>query len=187
MQILEQYDVLNREEILMSLFMERGPKFLCKYLGLESVHSAEWKIVFDYLVLDKNVLFALAKRYNDHFCDLYEANGPAKMREILGVKLRKYDFIWQPIHDMVGIAQGALVKFVFNARFSLSDEMKVYGAEKLRERLQIDHTRYNETWERVLDVLLQHQVQSYVSATNSERLMSIFISQMNLRRPHAKL
>lgn len=171
----------------MGLFMERGPKFLCNYLGFESVRSKEWQIVFDYFVLEKNVLFALVKRYDEHFQQLYENFGPLKIREILGIKLKKYDFIWLPIHDLIGVAKGSLAKYVFNNRFSLSKEMKVYGSERVRDNLGIVSQKYDQVWKEILDLLLDHEVEFYLETVNSERLLDTFTAQMNLRRGHIAL
>lgn len=186
-QILHQYKVISRENALLALFMEKGPKFLCNYLGLESTQCEEWEVIFDYLVIDRNALFALSKRYYEHFLSLYENNGPKALRAILGVKTRKYDAIWQPIHDLFGIAEEGILKYVHNSRFSLSREIEIYGSDKVRENLEIDHQRYSQTWEQVLDILLNHHTEQYLSNTNVDRLMGVFVAQMNLRRAHSGL
>lgn len=186
-EILQEYDIVEREQFLMGLFMENGPKFLCKYLGLESTKSKEWQIVFDYFVLEKNVMFALVKRYYHHFQEMYANFGPQKVRDILGIKLRKYDAVWLPVHDLIGVGEECLQKYVHNNRFSLSKQLQVYGGERIREDLGILPRKYDGVWEQILDILRHHTVQQYMTTVDSERLLSVFTAQMNLRRDHVAL
>lgn len=182
--ILLKYEVFERENEFEKIFMEEGPQALCEKLGIYSTEDPEWQAIFEYFVLNKNILAGLVKRYIHHFKELYEENGPTKVREILWIHSPRYDVIWRPLHDLIGVAEGSLLNYVYNNRFSLNRRFQVYGAERLREYLELEGNSYDGTWEKALDIMLQTTTAGYFSERTVDDALKFFSVNYSDRRMH---
>jgi len=186
-EILLKYSIFEREEELEELLSDHGPKRLCEHLGIDSLNNPEFEHIFDYFVIERNFLARLVKRYLNHFKELYEEHGPTDVRKLLWIDKGKYNAIWRPIHDLIGIAEGALLNYVYNNRFSLSRRLHVFGGDDLREYLEMKGKNYAETWRQVLDILLQTVTAGYFNERIFDDAMKVFVLAMNDRRQHVSL
>jgi hypothetical protein len=151
MEILKA-DVENREEELITVFIQQGPEAVRLRTG--AVGDEQWRAVFDRLVLNGNALMRCVKSFMPFFVQMVVRHGPAVLREIFDIRNRKYDCVFEQLFDLVAVGNGALYDYVYMHRDALIEMIKRGDAGDLRKSLCPYSAKYDEVWEKILRMLL---------------------------------
>ncbi|MBU1152258.1 hypothetical protein KJ632_05560 [Patescibacteria group bacterium] len=148
--LLQRY-ALGREAELIEAYILNGPTAL---KVAEGFSPEQWQVIFDYLVFEHNLLYKTVLNSDDFFIDEYVKSGMAHVREILDVVDNKYNLIWEICKDYIMISQDGLYAHVFEHRNRYMTAFKARGGDFVRKVLGIWDLKYTQSWERVLDILL---------------------------------
>lgn len=178
--ILERY-VRGREDSLIESYILTGPSELKEKIGFE---ESEWKVIFDHLIFEKNLLSKTINHTLDFFLDNYVKQGMSHVRDILAVDDEKYDAIWTISFDFLAIAHEGLLYHVMHHRDRYANTFKVRGGEFVRKVLGIWDGKYDEHWGKVLDLLLNTTCEDMFNDQNFEHGLRAFSYHMNGKRTH---
>lgn len=183
--ILERY-AFSRESVLTDKYIANGPTDLREELGIS---EAEWKVIFDYLVFDHNLLFKAVAANTEFFLDMYIKNGIGHLRDVLDISDVSYDLICEVVFDFVAISKEGLYYHVLENRDRYMLAFKTRGGDFVRSLLGISKSKYDENWAAILDILLHAVCDSLFSGQTLEhglRAFSCLMNGMRIHRPLAK-
>lgn len=181
--VIERY-VRGKESELVEAYILDGPMALKLAKGFS---EEEWRVVFDYLVINHGLLYKCVVQNVDFFMDEYVKHGMAHLREMFDVQDEKYDFVARQLFDFLAIASDGLSQHVLQHRDRYMIAMKARGAEFVRKVLGIWSDKYDESWEKVLNILLHAVCDAIFTETTYERGLETFCRMMNGMRDHRAL
>lgn len=181
--LIERY-VKGKEDDLIDQYISHGPSDLKKELG---VTDEEWTIIFDYLVVEKNLIYKCVMRNSDFFTDIYVKFGASHVRKVLEISVRKYDIFWEASFDFIAIANEGLYLHVLENRGKYMIALKARGADYVRKVLGIWKPKYEENWARILNLLLHAVCDGIFSNMTFEHGLKSFSMIMNSVREHRRI
>lgn len=178
--VLERY-VVSRESDLISMYIADGPTEMREKLAL---NDAEWLIIFDHLVFQHNLLFKALIKNVDFFKDLYIKHGMAHIREIMDVLDEKYDPMVTLLFDFIAVAHGGLAFHVMEHRDRYVEALWDHGGDFVRNVLYLADEKYEESWAKVLDILLHATCEDICDKYAFDNALKAFSSMANSMREH---
>lgn len=178
--LIERY-AKGKEDDLIDRFVGDGPTKIMEELDLS---EDSWKVIFDYLVFEKNLLFKCVTRNVDFFIDEYIKYGISHVREIFGAVDEKYDMVFEAVFDFIVISNDALYMHVMEHRDRYTTALKARGADFVRKVLGVWPEKYSENWQKVLDLLLHAVCDAIFSETTYEHGLVAFSRIFNNVREH---
>lgn len=178
--VLARY-VAGNEDSLIERYIVDGPSKLREDLGLK---VAEWLVVFDYLVFEKNLLYKCITNNMDFFVDIYVKFGAAHVKEVLEIVDDKYSVVWEMLFDFIAISNDSLYFHVMEHRDKYVTALKARGSEFVRKVLGIWKPKYEDNWAKVLDFLLNAVCDAIFSEQTFEHGLRAFSLIMNGTREH---
>jgi hypothetical protein len=179
-QLVDLY-ARGKEEDLIEVYIVAGPTELMKTLGL---NKTEWKVIFDYLVFESDLLFKCVSRNVDFFVDLYVKYGMKHVREILGIEESKYELVVDDLFKVIAIANEGLYLNVLQNRNKYTLALKARGADFLRRILGVSDEKYDAAWEKVLNILLNAVCDGIFTQRTLDHGLEHFAMMMNGLREH---
>lgn len=174
----------DKEDELIRKYIVLGPLKLKEEISL---NEEEFKVVFDYLVFENNLLYKCVVANTDFFLDQYVRYGMAHLRDMLGVLDEQYDRVCEVIFDFLVISNDGLLLHVIEHREKYLDSLHEYGSDFVRKILGIAGAKYCENWEKVLDFLLQSVVKNIVSEKTFEQGINAFTMIYNGAREQRRI
>lgn len=151
-QLDELKSALQRHEGgMMEVFMKEGPEVLRSRLGVKSDH--DWKLIFDYLVRQKNVLERCATDYISFFKDLVIKNGPAALKRIFKIEGNEYHLAFERLMDHVAVSHGAIYRHVMDNKHVFAGRIMNGESRMIRADLCITDKKYDSLWLEILELL----------------------------------
>ena len=181
--LIERY-VVGRESALIKQFIADGPTKMRVGLGLD---DAQWLVIFDHLVFQHNLPFKVIIKNIDFFSDLYVKHGLANVREVLDVVDEKYDVMVELVFDFLAIAHGGLIYHVVEHRDKYVEAMWEHGGDFVRNVLYISADKYEESWAKVLDILLHATCEDICDKYAFENALRAFSGMANSMREHRRI
>lgn len=148
--ILYKY-VFGKEKNLIESYIVDGPKAIQEKFDISDEH---WKVVFNHLVFVENVLYKCVIQNFEFFTQEYIKHGMAHVRDMLDVVDESYDGAWIVVFDLIVISCDGISYHVMEHRDRYVDALMEHGSDFIRKILGISHERYEETWAKSLDILL---------------------------------
>lgn len=148
--VLHKY-VFGKEKAIIESYISDGPIALKEKM---SITDNEWQVVFDHLVFSENLLYKCIVQNFEFFTQEYIAHGVAHLREMMDVVDEKYDNVWTVVFDFVAISCDGINYHVVEHRERYVDALMEHGTDFIRKVLCISHCRYEDTWAKILDILL---------------------------------
>jgi hypothetical protein len=177
------YKILNGYgSKLLNLYIEKGPSELREKLGIQS--DDVWKIVFHYLVREKEAVKHCVRMHSEYIHELFAEKGPNMIRKVFEITEEIFDDEWEYVMDYVGISRGALYEYVSENKEKFRDLIYNGRSSKIRETLCIDKEKYNRTWETILDMLLECVATDVYTYNMYEQGISMFTRFYNEGRKH---
>ncbi len=174
----------GRENSLVTRYIEDGPTVLKGELGLS---DSQWKVVFDHLVFNFNLLENVVVAGLDFFIDGYVKHGFSFVRDILNVEGSGYDEVCGTLFDLLAIKNGGLRYHVIENRDAYMTALESREAGFVRTVLGLSGEKYDEHWEEVLNLLLNGFCEDVFSSGNLEYGMKFFCGLVNSSREHRPL
>ncbi|MBI5754298.1 hypothetical protein HZA40_04110 [Candidatus Peregrinibacteria bacterium] len=171
----------GREAKLIGRYIADGPTTLKEELELSDI---EWRIIFDYLVFEHNLLYKTVLRASDFFQDNYVKYGMAHVRDIMNVSDDKYNLAMEVVFDFLAIANDGLYYHVLQHRDRYMIAFKARGGDFVRRILGIWKPKYEENWARILDLLLHSVCDDIFDERNFDEGLKAFSLMMNANRIH---
>lgn len=178
--LLERY-VRGREAKLIDRYIADGPTALKEEMELS---EDQWKVIFDYLVFEQNLLYKTVVQAKDFFLDNYVKHGMAHVREIMNVVDDSYNLSLEIVFDFLAIANDGLYYHVLQNRDRYTVAFKARGGDFVRKVLGIWKEKYEENWARILDLLLHSVCDDVFDETNFDYGLKAFSAMMNVTRVH---
>ena len=178
--VLERY-ARGKESELIEEYIADGPTILKEKRGFT---DDEWTVIFDYLVFDNNLLYKCVLQSLDFFTESYVKHGWAHVREVLAVEDEKYNEIWRPIFDFLAIANDGLCYHMMEHRDRYMVAFRARGGDFVRKVLGIWEDKYDESWEKILDILLHAVCDAIYTENTFERGLESFTRMVNGVRIH---
>lgn len=175
----------GREEQCMIIFVEKGPEELKKMLRL--TRDTDWKIVFDYLVFQKDLLKICVRQFMDFFRELVADQGPHALRKILGIEDKAYDGVFEYIFDLVAISSGALFDFVARHRKDFLSQIHQNKGQNIRNTLGIHKKKYDAIWQQIVELLYDEFQRENIDQRILGQGIASFDLMMNILRKHRSL
>lgn len=179
-QILERF-AHGREDDLIERYIADGPTELKEKLGFA---DAAWRVVFDYLVFEHNLLYKTVMNSADFFVDSYIKHGMTHVRDILDVNDLRYDLMWDLVFDFVAISREGLYYHVLENRDKYLVAFRARGGDFVRKVLGVWKEKYEENWLKVLDFLLNAACDGIFSEQTFEHGLRSFSYMINGSRDH---
>jgi hypothetical protein len=176
--------VKGKEDALIEAYIMAGPTATKVSMG---VSAAEWEVVFDYLVFEHNMLYKAVTDSGDFFIDAFVKFGMSHVREILDAKDAKYDSVIEQIFDFIAISNDALYAHVLQHRSKYMTAFRARGGDFTRKVLGIWKEKYDENWERILNVLLNACCDAIFTQNTFEHGLKAFSMIVNGEREHRPL
>lgn len=178
--LIERYG-RGREDALVNLYIQDGPTQLQENLDLT---DEEWRVLFDYLVFEHNLLYKAVTHSLDFFLEAYIKHGGVHVRGILDVEEENYDEIWRVCFDFMAISHEGLYYHVLENRERYIIGFKARGGDFVRSVLGIWHPKYEENWLKILDLLLHGVCDGIFSERTFEQGTMAFAYLINGSREH---
>lgn len=170
----------GQEEHFIKLFLEEGPVLLRQKLHLQE--ESDWKVFFDHLIFKHNLVAICVLRFKEFFINLVQENGPQELRKVLGIVEPTYDQIFEKIFDFICISTGAILDYVGLNREKFLEEIRNGKGENIRENLRLQGSKYDHTWQLILDRLFVNFEQDLISERLLDQSMQSFAYLMNTLR-----
>jgi hypothetical protein len=168
--VIDQYVKGNADELIYKYILN-GPTVLKE---LMKIKEEEWRVVFDYLVFEKNLLYKCVADNRDFFIEKYIKFGTSHVRDVLDILDEKYDSIWEVLFDFIAISNDGLYYHVLEHRNRYISALKTRGADFVRKVLGISSSKYAESWGMVLDFLLHSVCDDIFSEQTFEHSLKAF-------------
>jgi hypothetical protein len=181
--LIERY-VRGHEDKLIERYIMEGPTSLLEDLGVD---DAQWEVIFDCLVFDHNLLYKTVTHSIDFFLEAYILNGIGHVRGILDIEDDKYDAIFMVVKDLIMISHEGLYLHVLENRDRYMTALKARGTDFVRKILGIFDEKYDQSWERVLDILFNAVCEGMFSENTYERGVQHFSLMFNALREHRRI
>jgi len=175
--MLEKYD-----KKLLQFYLNRGPAKLKKRLAIKD--NDTWRIVFDYLVFEKNAVKVCTKKNANYIHSVFAEKGPNHIKKAFYLDHIKYESTFEEVMDFIGIAKGAIYEYVRNNSHHFKDLIRNGKTEGIRTELGLNKLKYDGVWEEILDILLESV--SFDNFTHSmfEQGLRFFTNMYNTGRTH---
>lgn len=174
------------EDKLIHFYMLKGPSALRDKLGLNNDDKL-WKVVFDYLVFEKEAVKFCTRKFPDYTYSLFCEKGPEFVRKGFLIEDKEYDDAWEYVLDYVGISKGALYEFVNNNKNYFKELIYNGRASQIREELGLTRKKYDKAWEEILDILLECVSFDNMNISMFEHGLKLFSNLYNVGRTHRSL
>ncbi|MCD6109579.1 hypothetical protein J7J83_02375 [bacterium] len=145
--ILKKYD-----DKLVHNYLEYGPDGLREKLNVKS--NELWKVIFDYLVFEKEVVKHCVRNNTAYIHNLFVEHGPTAIKEAFGLEDKRYEDIWEYIMDYIGISRGALYEYVTEHAGVYRGKIYHGKSSTIREDICIQKNKYERVWGEILNILL---------------------------------
>lgn len=175
---LERY-AFGKEKELIEMYISMGPAEIKKSIGIS---DDEWRVIFDHLIFEKNLLYKTVIASADFFGQEYVKNGMTRVREILEVEDAKYDQMATMVFDFVAIANDGLYFHILEHRDRYMNVMRQRGGDFVRKVLGIWGPKYEENWATVLDFLLKGVCDDIFTEQTFDHGLRAFSRIMNCNR-----
>lgn len=182
-KVLVQY-AFGREDELMESYIVDGPTAAKVLLG---VSEPQWRVIFDYLVFEKNLLFKTVSFCSEFFVEAYVQHGIEHVRAVLDVTDCRYDMMMEPVFEFLAIINEGLKYHVFQYREKYLDILWENGSGFLKKLLRLSDQKYEESYGQVLDVLLNTACTRMFTETHFDNGLRAFSLMYNLGREHRPL
>lgn len=173
--------VKGREDEMIERYIVDGPSQLKADLAL---NEDQWRVVFDALVFDHNMLYRCVAGNAEFFVDIYVKHGFTHVREVLDTVDEKYNTVLAMIFDLIAISHDGLFNHVLYHRERYMTAFRTHGSDFLRKILGIWHERYNEYWMRVLDFMLKTVCDNLFSQQTYDHGLKAFAEIFSRGRVH---
>lgn len=177
MNMLEKYD-----EKLLKFYLNEGPAKLKKRLEIRD--DELWRIVFDYLIFEKNAVNVCTKKNTNYIHSIFAEKGPNHIKKAFYLDNSKYESTFEEILDFIGIARGAIYEYVRNNSHYFQDLIRNGKAERIRIELGLEKLKYDGVWEEVLDILLECVSFKNFTYSMFEQGLRFFTNMYNTGRTH---
>lgn len=181
--LFERY-VKGKEADLIDQYITDGPSELKAKLGFS---DEEWQVIFDYLVFECNLLYKCVINGTEFFLEEYVKHGMTHVREILNVLDEKYNNALEVVFDYLVISKEGLYYHVIQHRNRYVEAMRQRGSDFVRKVLGVNKEKYNENWEKVLNILLQATVKDIFSERSLDEGLKAFSMIFNGVREHKRI
>ena len=181
--ILERF-VSGREAGLIERYIMDGPMAMKVEMG---VSEAQWRVIFDYLVFEHNLLYKLVASNVEFFSDFYVRHGVAGLRELLDIEAGYYNQVFEAVFDFLAIAHDGLRLHILENREKYLLALKARGIHYLKKILNVDKAKYEESWLHVLEFLLSAACEAMFSEQSYEHGVRAFSMLVNGTREHRAL
>lgn len=171
----------GKEDSLIERYIKDGPSHLREELGLS---EAEWKVIFDYLAFNHNLLYKTVTQAEDFFVDSYIEHGITHVRDILDINDVVYDAPFEVAFDFIAMSQEGLYHHVLQHRDRYVVAFKARGGDFVRKVLGIWKDKYDEHWAQILDLLLHTVCDGLFSEASYDQGLRVFSNMMNAVRIH---
>lgn len=178
--LIERY-VRGHEAKLIDRYITDGPTALKEELGLS---DEQWKVIFDHLVFEQNLLYKTVVQAKDFFLDNYVNHGMAHVREIMDVVDDTYNLPLEIVFDFLAISNDGLYYHVLQNRDRYMIAFRARGGDFVRKVLGIWKEKYEENWAKILDLLLHSVCNDIFDERNFDAGLKAFSSMMNVSRVH---
>ena len=178
--LIERY-VIDRETDLINSYIVDGPTVMREKLAVD---DNEWEIIFDHLVFQNNLLFRAVIKNIDFFQDLYVKHGMSHIRETMEVLDEKYDPMVTLIFDFLAVAHGGIAFHVVEHRERYVEGLWKHGGDFVRKVLYLNEEKYEESWAKVLDILLHATCEDICDKYAFDNALKAFSSMANSMREH---
>jgi len=148
--------VYGKEQELIEQYIQKGPQQLAKDLGMT---AKEWRVTFDHLVMNHNLLYKHVIANLDYFTEQYIEHGFAKIKKLLDAFEEKYDDRLEAIFDLLAIAKSAIYEHVTLHRSRYLQAFQIHGADFIKKILRLHKDKYSSQWKDVIKLLLE---ESYI-------------------------
>ena len=174
------------EDKLMNFYLLNGPLALMDKLGLKEDEKM-WKVVFDYLVYEKEAIKFCTRKYPEYTYSLFCEKGPNFLRQGFLIESKEYNDAWEYVLDYIGISKGALYEYVNNNKNYFKELIYNGKATKIREELGLVRNKYDKVWEEILDLLLECVSFENMNISMFEHGLKLFSNLYNVGRSHRSL
>ncbi len=178
--LIESY-AKSREKALIKSYINDGPTELRENLGLT---EKQWSVLFEYLVFNHDLLRKCVKGNGEFFVDSYIKHGMDYVRDLLSISDKKYDQYALELFDYLAIENDGLYYHALQNREKYLVAFRARGGDFLRTKLLISNARYDDFWEKILNLFLHDYCDSLVSERMFEDSLSAFTQMMNALREH---
>lgn len=178
--LIERY-VRGREAKLIDRYIADGPTSLKEKMELS---DEQWKVIFDHLVFEQNLLYKTVVQAKDFFLDNYIKHGMAHVREIMNAVDDSYNLPLEIVFDFLAIANDGLYYHVLQNRDRYMIAFRARGGDFVRKVLGIWKEKYEENWARILDLLLHSVCDDIFDERNFDEGLKAFSLMMNSTRLH---
>ncbi|MBP7058046.1 hypothetical protein KBB06_01750 [Candidatus Gracilibacteria bacterium] len=184
-QQLEQLKLAlqSHEEVMMEMFIKEGPDALRNFLGV--IDESDWKIIFDYLVMRRNVLEKCALNYLPFFKEIVEKYGPKVLKLMFKIDDPGYSESYERLLDLVAVSHGAIYNYVRNNCQVLASKILNGDAKSLRDELGLGKRKYDGLWAEILDILMNsccHRVDEERQLEEGIRRFSLLMTAVREQR-----
>lgn len=142
--------IKGSESAVIELYIASGDKEVMKKYAWS---PAEWRVVFEYLITEHNLLYKRVLSDFDYFVDEYVKNGFSKIRRVLDVFDAKFDPYIEVVFDFIAIANGSLYFHVLKHKARYAQALQIHGEDFIRKILRLSKERYNTQFIQVLALL----------------------------------
>ena len=174
------------EDKLINFYMLKGPSALRDKLDLNNNENL-WKVVFDYLVFEKEAVKFCTRKFPDYTYSLFCQNGPESLRKSFQIESKEYNDAWEYVLDYVGISKGALYEYVNNNKNYFKGLIYSGNPTQIREELGLTRKKYDKVWEEILDLLLECVSLENMNISMYEHGLKLFSNLYNVGRAHRSL
>ncbi len=181
--ILERF-ARGREANLIERYIVDGPMSMKVEMGVD---ESEWRVVFDYLVFEHNLLHKLVTANVEFFSDFYVRHGVGGLRELLDIEAGYYNMPFEAVFDFLAIAHDGLKLHILENREKYLLGLKARGVYYLKKILNVDKAKYEESWLMVLEFLLSAACEAMFSERSFENGLQAFSMLVNGTREHRAL
>lgn len=178
--LIERY-VRGREAKLIDRYITDGPTALKEELGLS---DDQWRVIFDHLVFEQNLLYKTVVQAKDFFLDNYVNHGMAHVRDIMDIVDDAYNLPLEIVFDFLAISNDGLYYHVLQNRDRYMIAFRARGGDFVRKVLGIWKEKYEENWAKILDLLLHSVCDDIFDERNFDAGLKAFSAIMNASRVH---
>jgi len=181
------FGILDKfEDKLLNFYLQNGPLALRQKLNLNEDDNM-WKVVFDYLVYEKEAVKFCTRNFPDYTYSLFCENGPNFLRKSFLIEDKEYNDAWEYVLDYIGISKGALYEYVNNNKNYFKDLIYSGKTTQIRDELGLTRKKYDKVWEEILDLLLDCVSLENMNISMYEHGLKLFSNLYNVGRTHRSL
>ncbi|MFC1655901.1 hypothetical protein ACFL3C_03465 [Patescibacteria group bacterium] len=180
------FKLLKRfDKKLVKFYLDEGPYELRKKLDIKE--DDLWKMVFDYLLYEKNIVKTCVKQNAEYIHEMFADKGPEMIRKSFRLMENEYEDQWEYVMDYIGISRGSVYEYVSNNVSDLRSLIYHGKATKIREMLLLNKAKYDKVWEDILDLLLESVSTDAYTYSMFEQGIRMFSNLYNNGREHRSI